>query len=78
MRVLRMLMGSLRMLLGGVGVLHALRVVTFPMMLGGRAMGPGCVFVMLRRLGVLFFFCHRTSLLFGPQRQKTIRVLRGS
>jgi hypothetical protein len=56
-RLIAMLMGSLRMLLGTLGMLLALGVIALAMMVGRRAMGLGGVLVMFGRLVVLVS-CH--------------------
>lgn len=48
-----MLMGGLRMLFCGIGMLHALRMIPLAVMLGGRTVRLGGILVVLSRLVVL-------------------------
>jgi hypothetical protein len=52
-----MLMGGLRMLLCSFGMLHALRMIAFAMMLGRRTVSFGCILMVLGCL-VVFVSSH--------------------
>jgi hypothetical protein len=66
MRLVRVLMGRLRMLFRGVRVFLALGVVTLAVMFRGRTVGFCRVFVVLGRL-VVFVSCHgKPRWLFAP------------